>query len=134
MLRVWEDRSPETEQVVKIHTFIGWQEQHREIWMDGRPHPSDHDRHTWKRSPELLQRVGSEAPEEHAFTEDRVGNDEPTCAARSHWFRGAVVKPGENVSGETCFAVPNPVARGVTVVLEPALDIRASTAQADDQT
>ena len=48
MLRVWEDRSPETQQVVKIHTFIGWQEQHREIWMDGRPHPSDHDRHTWQ--------------------------------------------------------------------------------------
>jgi hypothetical protein len=48
LLRVWEDRSAETQQVVKIHTFIAWQEQHREIWMDGRPHPPAYARHTWQ--------------------------------------------------------------------------------------
>ena len=36
MLRIWEERDRETQQLVKIHTHIAWQAQHREIWMDGR--------------------------------------------------------------------------------------------------
>jgi hypothetical protein len=48
LLRVWEDRSPETQEVVKLHTWIAWQEQRREIWMDGRPHPPTYARHTWQ--------------------------------------------------------------------------------------
>jgi hypothetical protein len=47
-LRIWEDRDPVTEALVKIHTYIEWQGQHREIWMDGRPHPPDYARHTWQ--------------------------------------------------------------------------------------
>ena len=47
-LRVWEDRDPQTQRLVKIHTHIQWMEQHREIWMDGRPHPSDLEPHTWQ--------------------------------------------------------------------------------------
>ncbi len=47
-LRIWEDRDPASQRVVKIHTHIMWQAQHREIWMDGRPHPSEHAPHTWQ--------------------------------------------------------------------------------------
>ena len=47
-VRIWEDRDPQTQRLVKVHTFIQYQEQHREIWMDGRPHPSDLEPHTWQ--------------------------------------------------------------------------------------
>jgi hypothetical protein len=47
-LRIWEDRDPMTQRVVKIHIHIEWQEQHREIWMDGRPHPAAYALHTWQ--------------------------------------------------------------------------------------
>ena len=48
MLRIWEDRDPLTQQLVKIHTQIQWQEQRREIWMDGRARPPDFAPHTWQ--------------------------------------------------------------------------------------
>ena len=48
VLRIWEDRDEDTQQLIKIHTHIAWQEQHREIWMDGRPHPPDYAAHTWQ--------------------------------------------------------------------------------------
>ena len=48
VLRIWEDRDDDTQQLVKIHTHIAWQEQHREIWMDGRPHPPEYAQHTWQ--------------------------------------------------------------------------------------
>jgi hypothetical protein len=48
MLRIWEDRDPKTQQLVTIHTHIAWQAQHRQIWMDGRAHPSEYARHTWQ--------------------------------------------------------------------------------------
>src|SRR5882762_9924373 len=48
ILRVWEDRDPETQQLVKLNTLIWWQQQYREIWMDGRPHPPEYARHTWQ--------------------------------------------------------------------------------------
>ena len=48
ILRVWETRDPETQQLVKYDTLIQWQQQHREIWMDGRPHPPEYARHTWQ--------------------------------------------------------------------------------------
>lgn len=48
LLRIWEDRDPETQQLVKLNTHIEWQEQRREIWLDGRPHPPDYAPHTWQ--------------------------------------------------------------------------------------
>ena len=48
VLRIWEDRDEDTQQLLKIHTHIAWQEQHREIWMDGRPHPPEYAQHTWQ--------------------------------------------------------------------------------------
>jgi hypothetical protein len=47
-LRIWEDRDPDTQQLVKLHTHIAWQAQHREVWMDGRPHPPAYAQHSWQ--------------------------------------------------------------------------------------
>jgi hypothetical protein len=37
-----------TQAVIKLITHIQWQEQEREIWMDGRPHPPEFAAHTWQ--------------------------------------------------------------------------------------
>jgi hypothetical protein len=47
-LRIWEDRDPDTQQLVKLHTHIAWQAQHREVWMDGRPHTPAYAQHSWQ--------------------------------------------------------------------------------------
>ena len=47
-LRMWNDQDPATQQIIKINTHIQWQEQHRDIWMDGRPHPPEYAAHTWQ--------------------------------------------------------------------------------------
>ena len=47
-LRIWEDFDPLTQRLLKINTLIEWQEQRREIWMDGRSHPPEYARHTWQ--------------------------------------------------------------------------------------
>ena len=46
-LRIWEERNLQTEQIVAIHQSISNFQQHRIIWMDGRPHPSAYAEHTW---------------------------------------------------------------------------------------
>jgi hypothetical protein len=47
-LRITNDVDPTTFQLIKINTHIQWQEQRREIWMDGRPHPPEYAAHTWQ--------------------------------------------------------------------------------------
>jgi hypothetical protein len=47
-LRVWVDQDPTTQAVITLHTHVQWMEQHREIFMDGRPHPPAHAAHTWQ--------------------------------------------------------------------------------------
>lgn len=47
-LRIWETRDPMTQQIIRLDTYIVWQAQHREIWMDGRPHPSENAPHSWQ--------------------------------------------------------------------------------------
>jgi hypothetical protein len=47
-LRIWADQDSSTQAVIKLHTHVQWMEQHREIWMDGRPHPPAHAAHTWQ--------------------------------------------------------------------------------------
>ena len=37
-----------TQQIIRLNTHIQWQEQKREIWMDGRPHPPAYAPHTWQ--------------------------------------------------------------------------------------
>jgi hypothetical protein len=46
-LRIWEDRNPETQEVVAMKHYISTYEQERTIWMDGRPHPSQYAAHTF---------------------------------------------------------------------------------------
>jgi hypothetical protein len=48
VLRITEHYDERTEELVKIETHIQWQEQRREIWMDGRPHPPPYAPHTWQ--------------------------------------------------------------------------------------
>jgi hypothetical protein len=45
--RIWEERDPVTHTLIAIHEAINTYEQHRVIWMDGRPHPSPNAPHTW---------------------------------------------------------------------------------------
>lgn len=47
-LRITADVDDATQRIVKINTHIQWQEQKREIWLDGRPHPPDYAAHTWQ--------------------------------------------------------------------------------------
>ena len=46
-MRIWEERDPVTHQLIAIHEAISTYQQHRTIWMDGRPHPSPNAPHTW---------------------------------------------------------------------------------------
>jgi hypothetical protein len=46
-LRIWEDRNPETQEIIAYRHYISTYEQDRTIWMDGRPHPSEHAAHTF---------------------------------------------------------------------------------------
>jgi cyclase len=46
-LRIWQEKDPETQQVVAIKNYISTWSQFRTIWMDGRPHPPDFASHTW---------------------------------------------------------------------------------------
>jgi cyclase len=45
--RSWEEKDPQTQQVVAIKNYISTYEQLRTIWMDNRPHPSPDALHTW---------------------------------------------------------------------------------------
>ncbi len=47
-LRITPIYNDATQQLIKLFTHIQWQEQEREIWMDGRPHPPDFAPHTWQ--------------------------------------------------------------------------------------
>jgi hypothetical protein len=47
-LRIWEERDPETQQLIAIKNYISTFEQTRTIWMDGRPHPPEYAAHTWE--------------------------------------------------------------------------------------
>jgi len=46
-LRIWEERDPQTQNVVALNNYISTYEQNRTIWMDDRPHPPDYVAHTW---------------------------------------------------------------------------------------
>lgn len=46
-LRIWEERDPQTQNIVALRQYISTYEQNRTIWMDGRPHPPEYAPHTW---------------------------------------------------------------------------------------
>jgi hypothetical protein len=47
LLRTWEERDPQTQDVVALRQYISNYEQNRTIYMDGRPHPPEFAAHTW---------------------------------------------------------------------------------------
>ena len=47
-LRISAEVDDKTQSILKLRTHIQWQEQRREIWMDGRPHPPEYAAHTWQ--------------------------------------------------------------------------------------
>jgi len=47
-VRIWEERDPDTQQLIAIKNYISTFEQTRTIWMDGRPHPPEYAAHTWE--------------------------------------------------------------------------------------
>jgi hypothetical protein len=47
-LRVASVVDPISQDVTEWHVTIMWQLQHRVIYMDGRPHPSEHAQHSWQ--------------------------------------------------------------------------------------
>jgi hypothetical protein len=47
LLRIWEERDPQTQDLIAIRQYISNSEQHRTIYMDGRPHPPAYAAHTW---------------------------------------------------------------------------------------
>lgn len=46
-LRIWEERDPQTQEILAIHLDASNFQQRRVVWMDGRPHPSPYAGHTW---------------------------------------------------------------------------------------
>ena len=46
-LRIWEDRDPDTQELVAIKHHISTYDQTRTIYLDGRPHPPAWAPHTW---------------------------------------------------------------------------------------
>jgi hypothetical protein len=46
-LRIWEEKDPNTQQIIALKHYISTYEQTRTIWMDGRPHPPEYAAHTW---------------------------------------------------------------------------------------
>jgi hypothetical protein len=44
--RIWEEKSPATQEIIAYRQFSGTYMQFRTIWMDGRPHPPAHVPHT----------------------------------------------------------------------------------------
>lgn len=47
-MRIWEDRDPVSQQLVKLNTQIQWQEQRRYLWLNGKAPPPDFAPHTWQ--------------------------------------------------------------------------------------
>jgi len=45
--RVWNERDPDSQEVLAIKMYLGTYEQWRTIWMDGRSHPPEYMPHTW---------------------------------------------------------------------------------------
>lgn len=45
--RIWEERHPDTQELIALQMYLGTYQQRRTIWMDGRPHPPEYAPHTF---------------------------------------------------------------------------------------
>jgi hypothetical protein len=48
LLRIWDERDPQTQELIAQRQYIIYYEQNRTIYMDGRPHPPEYAIHTWQ--------------------------------------------------------------------------------------
>ncbi len=47
-MRIWKEMNMATQEVIAWHMLSSWQNQHRIVYMDGRPHPPENAVHTWQ--------------------------------------------------------------------------------------
>lgn len=47
-LRIWKEAEPTTQEILAWHMLFESYNRFRTIYMDGRPHPSEHHPHTWQ--------------------------------------------------------------------------------------
>ena len=47
-MRIWKTVEPVTQQIIAFQQRGSWMEPERTIWMDGRPHPSEHAPKSWQ--------------------------------------------------------------------------------------
>ena len=40
--RIWEERHPDTQELIALQMYMGTYQQRRTIWLDGRPHPPEY--------------------------------------------------------------------------------------------
>lgn len=45
--RIWEERQPDSQELLALKFYIGTYQQWRTIWLDGRPHPPDYAPHSF---------------------------------------------------------------------------------------
>ena len=45
--RIWEERHPDSQELVALQMYMGTYQQRRTIWLDGRPHPPEYAPHTF---------------------------------------------------------------------------------------
>jgi cyclase len=45
--RIWEEKHPDTQELIAIQMYLGTYQQRRTIWMDGRSHPPEYMPHTF---------------------------------------------------------------------------------------
>ena len=45
--RIWDEKDPNTQELIAIKQYLGTYQQWRTIWLDGRPHPPEYAPHTW---------------------------------------------------------------------------------------
>ncbi len=45
--RAWNERDPDSQEVIALKMYLGTYEQWRTIWLDSRSHPADYMPHTW---------------------------------------------------------------------------------------
>jgi glyoxylase-like metal-dependent hydrolase (beta-lactamase superfamily II) len=45
--RIWEQKNPDTQELISIEMYMGTYQQRRTIWLDGRPHPPEYAPHTY---------------------------------------------------------------------------------------
>ena len=47
-MRIRPEVDPRSQEVIAWHVALHWMLPQRTIWMDGRPHPTDHAAHSWQ--------------------------------------------------------------------------------------